>query len=322
MIAGDIVDAFEPSLAAAPDGNGFTLAWIQRTRSNVHLAAAYCLLDSDLKPSTTMVLPNASGTFSAPPVVRSGKTTWITAGTSVWQIEADGSAPRPLEAGMNASDMTVATDFPQLVAARRQSVDTHKCGTAPGCLTFGRFSACRCPIFQDTYSLQFTALYQTSTAVSFDYGSDAKPAIGSDRRDVMLAWFNGAEANGGQVITVRLQTSSFSDFPQTVQQSQIIGSFSLGGGQTRPDIATDGERYVVVWRSAASQGLYDIVGASIDRAGKVLPLSIATSSADERDPSVVAVGKGRFLVAYEKNTTERHIAGRFVTFETRSHAVR
>ena len=39
------------------------------------------------------------------------------------------------------------------------------------------------------------------------------------------------------------------------------------------------------------------------------------SSADERDPSVLALGGGTFLVAYEKMVGfERRIAGRFVTF--------
>jgi hypothetical protein len=55
----------------------------------------------------------------------------------------------------------------------------------------------------------------------------------------------------------------------------------------------------------------------------VFPLSIATSLADERDPSVIALGEGRFLVAYEKDSDgDRRIAGRFVTFESRSRAVR
>ena len=60
----------------------------------------------------------------------------------------------------------------------------------------------------------------------------------------------------------------------------------------------------------------------IDNDGRQTPLSIATSSADERDPSVLALGGGTFLVAYEKMVGfERRIAGRFVTFG-RHRAVR
>ena len=52
-------------------------------------------------------------------------------------------------------------------------------------------------------------------------------------------------------------------------------------------------------------------------------LPIATSSADERDPSIIALGDGRFLVAYEKIAgSERRLAGRFVDFGNRRRAVR
>jgi|SRR5438132_7837304 len=66
-----------------------------------------------------------------------------------------------------------------------------------------------------------------------------------------------------------------------------------------------------------------IVGASIDRSGNVAYMSIATSPVDERDPSVLAVGNGRFLVAYEKiGGGDRRLAGRFIDFEPRRRTVR
>jgi len=52
-------------------------------------------------------------------------------------------------------------------------------------------------------------------------------------------------------------------------------------------------------------------------------MSIATSPVDERDPSVLAVGNGRFLVAYEKiGGGDRRLAGRFIDFEPRRRTVR
>jgi hypothetical protein len=124
-------------------------------------------------------------------------------------------------------------------------------------------------------------------------------------------------------VASRLDPSRFAIFPRSIADFQIIGGFGPDFGPTRPDIATDGERYVVVWRTATGNGSHDVVGASIDRAGTIVPLSIATSTEDERDPSVIAVGNGRFLVAYDKlSNGERRIAGRFVTFENRTHAVR
>src|SRR5262249_13133824 len=94
-------------------------------------------------------------------------------------------------------------------------------------------------------------------------------------------------------------------------------------GQPRPDIATDGERYLVVWRAKSANGDYDVSGAVIDADDKVTFLPIATSSADERDPSVMYLGAGRFLVAYEKiSGAERRLAGRFLDFGNRGRAVR
>jgi hypothetical protein len=78
----------------------------------------------------------------------------------------------------------------------------------------------------------------------------------------------------------------------------------------------------VVWRSQVSLRDHDIVGIAIDADGKQIPLSIATSPVDERDPSILSLGGGTFLVAYEKGSSagvaiERRIAGRFVTFGRR-----
>ncbi|MEO8034306.1 MAG: hypothetical protein ABI837_07715 [Acidobacteriota bacterium] len=60
----------------------------------------------------------------------------------------------------------------------------------------------------------------------------------------------------------------------------------------------------------------------IDADGKVTPLSVASSPADERDPSVVAAGPGRFLVAYQRiQGDEQRIAGRTLTFGSRRRAM-
>jgi hypothetical protein len=170
--------------------------------------------------------------------------------------------------------------------------------------------------------MQFVALRSLSAAKTLPFDSDAAPAIQSDGRDVMLAWFRGTQLTGGEVVMNRLQPSALSGFSQAVDEPRILAPFGGDAGATRPDIATDGERYVIVWRTRGTQGEHDIVGASIDRNGNVIPLSIANSLADERDPSIVTLGPGKFLVAYEKIDGDRRIAGRFLTFDSRSRAVR
>jgi hypothetical protein len=316
----ELVYVVAPSIAAAPRGDGFTLAWLEIVSTSPPVTrAAYCRLDRDLKPSTPAVLTVIRQPVTAPAIVRSGKTTWISAGSSAWELRDDGSLGEPLNEGMEATDMTVATDFPQIVALSHM-MGPFECPV--NCRLPRTF--CFCPLIRTTTSsLRFTSLYSVSASKPFDFDSDASPAIGSNGRDVALVWLNGAHGSGGSVVMTRLSPPSFTDFPTAVNQSRIIGSFGAEVGQTRPDIASDGQRYVVVWRTAIGDSTHDIVGASIDRAGNISPLSIATSTADERDPSVVSLGDGTFLVAYEKfSDGQRRIAGRIVIFDPRARAVR
>jgi hypothetical protein len=187
----------------------------------------------------------------------------------------------------------------------------------------GWYCAESCRLYLFNYEIQFVSLYDVSTSYTFNFDSQSVPAIRSDGHDVLASWFVGNEAKGGSVAAAHLDPARFTDFPRVIPAFQIIGNFGPDIGATRPDIASDGDRYVVVWRTGLPDGSHDIVGASVDRSGRVIPLSIATSPDDERDPSVVAIGNGRFLVAYDKlSNGERRIAGKFVTFENRTRAVR
>jgi hypothetical protein len=318
----DSIYVVAPSIAAAPRGDGFTLAWIEVTVTVPPVTrAAYCRLDRDLKPSAPAVLLVLPQRPSAPAIVRSGITTWISAGGSAWELRNDGSLSAPLNAGITATDMTVATDFPQIVGVSHAGVGLI---CPPGCGSGGRISFCTCPFVAPiAYAVQFTSLYSITASRIFDFDSDAAPAIGRDGHTVAVVWLHGAHLKGGQVVMAQVLAPSFADFPTAVNQFRFIGNFGPDGGATRADIAGDGERYVVVWRTATSDGSHDVVGASIDRAGNIIPLSIATSTADERDPSVISMGDGTFLVAYEKlSDGQRRIAGRFVTFDPRGRAVR
>jgi len=328
IASSELVYVVAPSIAAVPHGDGFTLVWLEIVSTSPPVTrAVYCRLDRDLKPSTPAVLMVIRQAVTAPAVVRSGKTTWISAGASVWELRDDGSLGEPLNAGINATDMTVATDFPQIVGRDQVLGSPFTCDKLPGCSAapagpFRGFCIETCRKFQSTYLLRFTSLFSISASKSFDFESNAAPAIRGDGRDVALVWLQGARDKQGDVVMTRLLPPSFTDFATSVNQLRVIGSFGPDAGPTRPDVASDGERYVVVWRTSNGDATHDIVGASIDRAGNVIPLSIATSSADERDPSVVSMGDGTFLVAYEKFNSDRQIAGRFVTFGSRTHAVR
>jgi hypothetical protein len=317
------IEAITPSLAPATSGEGFTLAWLEVTPTNSRSGqVVYCRLDAALNASAPVALPSPPRAVSSPAIVRSRRTTWITGNGYAWQIRDDGSVNGPLDAGIAGSDMTVASDFPQIVSGQRITIDPRTCAPGGGC-SRGFGGICTCSPFHPFYSMQFISLYTASSTKNFDFDTDATPAIGSNNSDVTVALFPGPQRTGGVVVTISMALSAFKDFASAADHWRTIGHVEPDLGYTRPDIASDDERYVVVWRIATPDGSHDVVGASIDRAGTIVPLSIATSSEDERDPSVVALGNGKFLVAYDKlSNGERRIAGRFVTFGGRTHAVR
>jgi hypothetical protein len=310
-----------PSIAASPSGRGFTMAWIERTLNGAAIArVVLCHLDSDLTPSAPSLLPLPFQSNAISPIMARGS--WITIAGLVWPINDDGSAGAPINAGIAASDMTAATGFPQLVSSNRKVEPSLQCTCITSCRGF-----CPCPSAcvvppKISYVLQLTALYTTSLTQTFEFDSALQPAVLNNGRDVMIVWFRGSESKGGEVVAAHLDPITFTSFDQLTQRPQVIGKFGPDSGQTRPDIATDGDHTLVVWRTTSGVG-HDIVGAWIDRDGKITPLSIATSAADERDPSVIATGPGTFLVAYEKiYGFDRRIAGRYVMLPERRRAVR
>ena len=313
-------DAVYPSLAVVPGGSGFTATWTEVTLTPFQSQIVYCRLDRALIASPPTVLTTFTELF-VPVVVRSGTSiTWIAAGAQVWRLNPDGSPQLPLNSGFAAVDMTIANDVPHLVSSH-SSKDWIAC--REDCTGSSRwFCPDSCKIYRDTYTLRFLALYTAAGAVSFNYPTDAQPTVQSDGHEVLVAWFDGTQAVGGAVFAARIPPQS-DLFQQRVAQPLFLGNYGRDGGATRPDIATDGERYVVVWRTThPGDSGHDVGGAVIDRDGKITPLSIAASSADERDPSVIFVGGGTFLVAYDKYADgQRFIAGRFVTFPSHRRPV-
>lgn len=314
------VNATYPSIAVSPTGTGFTVAWTElyvgaQSRPS---RVMYCRLDASLKPSTPRALTLVS--HQAPAIVRSGKATWIASGNSVWPIHENGTAAQPLNAGTPVSDMVANADFPRLISAQRIT-NGFTCLAQPGCMGFGWpwAGVCyeQCRIYDYSLALQFVSLNAESTRTTFPFNTLAQPAMTSNGENVLIAWLHGNQTTGGTV------NAAFTNVASDLQSGKVIGRFSPDSGATRPDIATDGERYVIAWRTTSPLGDHDIAGAMIDLAGNVTEFSIATSDADERDPSVIATANGTFLVAYEKvEKGERRIAGRFLSFGARRRAAR
>ena len=146
------IEAITPSLAPATNGDGFTLVWLEVTPTNSRSAqVVYCHLDASLRASMPVALLSPPRAVSSPAIVRSRRTTWITASSYAWQIRDDGSVNGPLDAGMAASDMTVATDLPQMVAGQRIATPGLTTCNSPGC-SRGFRGLCSCSQFHPFYS--------------------------------------------------------------------------------------------------------------------------------------------------------------------------
>lgn len=301
-----------PSLAAAPGGSGFVLAWMEIDRlAPSWRRVFFCGLDSSLQPSAaTLLYPGAIA--NGPPIVRTnGDTTWIAGGGVLASLAKDGTLSSPIP-NVAPSDMALPANLPLLVGGTNVKTGVT---CAPECAGAGGPFNCWCFIDVYSYSLSFTSLLTTSQVKTYPFKSDAAPAVESNGRDALVAWFRGP-ATGGDVVTLRMTPAEFSRFDGLAAAAPSLALFPPDPGVTRPSIATDGQRYVVVWRVRTAPGNHDIAGMAIDADGGLTPLSIATSAADEIDPAILYLGGGTFLVGYEKDTLalERRIAGRFVTF--------
>src|SRR5258706_5863323 len=90
IASSELVYVISPSIAAAPRGDGFTLAWLEIVSTSPPVTrAVYCRLDRDLKPSTPAVLLRIQKPNTTPAIVRSGQTTLISARASACGVRHD-----------------------------------------------------------------------------------------------------------------------------------------------------------------------------------------------------------------------------------------
>jgi hypothetical protein len=140
----------------------------------------------------------------------------------------------------------------------------------------------------------------------------------------LLAWYSN-----GSVRALRFLSNST---PLDALKPLNAGDYKSGKfwQDSRPSIAWDGSRWLVVWQTiAADDGRTAIRAAVISTEGLVTPVPIQDGAESERHPAVIAVSPGRLLVVYAiagdspvaGNDTK--IGARFITFANgRTRAVR
>jgi hypothetical protein len=295
------IDAMYPALAASPSGDGFIAAWMEISRDGLLARNVYCELDRALQPSPLVLLPRL---VTEPPVlVHKEGATWIVAGDNAQELRNDGVVFGPYDVGPGASDVTLIGNSLRVAGATRLR-------TTIGCscpIGWGACFSVSCEIYRDEFRLRLLSLFTRVDQTTFQFSSETKPAVEAIDDQLLLAWFHGSQSTGGNVVAAR------SDWAETATP-RILGTFARDTGPTRPDMAADNERFLVVWRTKNGND-HDIAGAMVTLDGTSTPLTIADSSADERDPAVLALGNDRFLIAYEKFIgSERRIVARTVTF--------
>lgn len=183
--------------------------------------------------------------------------------------------------------------------------------TAVPCFDF--HGHCGPTLFTSSYFLTLLDVGNLLIGDNFGFFSSLGAAVGFDGQSPLIVWYDGTPTFGGGILAMRVTPASYDAkrFPARF----LLGSYPplMDNTGAAPQIAYDGERYLVVWQEGKA-----ISGALLDAAGKVTPLAIAKSGSS---PNVIATSHGRFLVAYELRDAEgRHVAGRFIDVTSRRRA--
>jgi hypothetical protein len=310
------VDASPPAIAILDDR--VLVAWLETLPAAAPysqpristVGLALCDRDLNILESSALTPPIQF----APLIARSGTDRfWIVARDQIWWATPAGTFSTGTGFGRVADDMTVTNNNPQIVAHQIVPPRFVSCATpCPGANRWLCPQACQimAPQWPLLYAL---TLYGNVDERPWQMAGNLPVAVrANDGKDVLLVWFSDT---GGMVMAMRAPPS----LPLVGLSPRAIGTYVE---TSRADIATDGQRYVIVWQTMASTGGHDVIGASLEPDGHVVQMPIATSLADEHDPSIVATGPGSFLVTYRKDASDgQRIAGRTVTFNGRRRTV-
>lgn len=123
----------------------------------------------------------------------------------------------------------------------------------------------------------------------------SRPAVAWDGNVWLVVW---DEAEAGDLRGARVSGSG-----KLLDTTSLVIT-DLPANQLEPAVASNSDGFLVVWmdgRGASTDGFFDIVGTRVTSSGTVLDpegILISPRSRDQENPSVVAVGDGRYLVAW------------------------
>jgi hypothetical protein len=288
-------DIGDPAITETPAG--YAVAWVESQMGSPP-RAELALLDRNLNVvKGPKVIRQIGGRIDVK--VFNGEMVLVT-GSVMSQLDGDLNIVNSVVLGAPVDDVAIAGDQ-LLFVAHTSTHDEHPC------FNFGR-GPCPGTVVFDNYDLFIVILYRASFTRHFYFFSSYAPAIASNGKDSLVAWFEGTPREGGTLFAAHLDS-------QGLGPRLTLGQFGPDPGSAeKPGIAWDGQRYLVVWQDKAWYGNHEIRGAVVDSVG-VTQFTVTDTVAEEEHPTVTAVGPGRFLVGYSTTTAgQRRIAGRFIDF--------
>jgi hypothetical protein len=278
-------DAFHPAIAS--HGAGFLVAWTEIGSNEPRGVVATARLDSS---GTVIGSPRQLTPGLMAPIVHwTGADYYIGTGSILWAVSADGSNTRAFNQGVMIDSIS-GTASQVVVGGHSIGVEAYLC-----------FHGCPPP--HAVYVAQIVLVGDCSTSWSFAPPPSLGTTASFDGQNYLVVWPD----NDGTLRAFRVGADCKS---LEARDALLVDHFFSGGRMTStPQPAWDGSRFLVVYQSSPSE----IRGAFLHDGESDPPFVVANGSV--RRPSVIDVGAGKFLVAYEMQSAEgTQLAGRFIDF--------
>lgn len=300
---GAAYDANYPDIA--PIDGGYALVWLERERiaQSRPAIAVLARLSPAFEPSSATVVSVVADSGLARIVGGNVDVVSVLVQANVFTVGLNGATGQTAISGAGIDD-AVTRGAPI-------AVTTHTFHPGFTCIFFCGGT----PSTPATWTLGVQ--FDRATFSGVFSNEPSGPAIGYGGGTYVVAWFDSVNLPSGDVNAVRLRVDGTQ--LDAFNAPLNLGTRAVNGRETRPSVAWDGERFLIVWqtRSPSDPFTYDLAGASLTLDGRVQTFTLLATPDDERNPIVVGVMPGRFALAYEVRADEQHrqLAARYVDFK-------
>lgn len=138
-----------------------------------------------------------------------------------------------------------------------------------------------------------TLLDSAGIAISTQAGDESFPAPAWNGTNYFVAWMDKRGGSVNDIYGARVSTAG------AVLDASGIAVSTATGEQFRPDVASDGSNYLVVWGDQRSGANDDIYGARVDSSGTLLDASgvaISTAANKQQAAQVIWTGSEYFVI--------------------------